>query len=249
MQDTTAVQDLLSVVDTTHFVDTTYYVETTTIYDTISVTDTTSIIDTINVIKFHWFEESSFEFLSNIPAESIWGMVIAAAAIITVALAFKSFAADRQSRRAVLLPVENPGHCFPTDFNPANSEIEPAMQINLKNYGKNPAINTRYKFFLYDDAKLLFGFSFGAPNPIPPGGSLILKQNRASLDSAGGGMAVLESAKYLVLKLKYKDQVMGKTYTQKLRWAMGDGQLVELSVSELAALRKLELRRLIKTKT
>jgi len=249
MQDTTAAQEILTAIDTTYFVDTTYYADTTFILDTIFVTDTTAFVDTISVTMFHFFDESSFAFLSEVPAGSMWGMVIAAAAIITVALAFKSFSASRRSRRAILLPVENPGHCLPTDFNPVSSEIEPAMKIHLRNFGQNPAINTRYKFFFYDDEKLLFGFSLAAPNPIPPAGNLILKQNREALDTAGGGVAVLEAARYLVLKLKYKDQVIGKTYSETLRWNIVDGELTELSISELAALHKIEVRRLSKNKT
>jgi hypothetical protein len=248
MQDTTAAQEILTVIDTPYFVDTTYYVDTTFIIDTTFVTDTTALVDTISVTMFHIFDEGSFAFLRDVPAESMWGMVIAAAAIITVALAFKSFSASRRSRRAILLPVENPGHCLPTDFNPVNSEIEPAMQIHLRNFGLNPAINTRYKFFFYDDEKLLFGFSSAAPNPIPPAGNLILKHNREALDSAGGGVAVLEAARYLVLKLKYRDQVIGKQYSETLRWNMVDGELTELSAAELVALQKIEVRRLSRIK-
>ncbi|MFC1481216.1 hypothetical protein ACFL6E_03100 [Candidatus Neomarinimicrobiota bacterium] len=244
MQDTTVVRDLITIPDTTHFVDTTYYVDTTFIVDTTIVTDTTSFIDTIQVTLFRYFDENSFGFLSESSAESFWGMIIAAAAIITVALTFRSFSANRRSRRAILLPVENPGHCQLTDFNPVTSEIEPAMQINLKNYGQNPAVNTRNKFTFYDNESLLFGFSMAAPNPIPPGGKLILKQNREALDAAGGGMAVMESARYLVLKLKYKDQVIGKTYTETLRWNMVEGELRELSASEQTSMNKLGLRRI-----
>ncbi len=249
MQDTAAVQELLAVPETTYFVDTTYYVDTTFIVDTTFVIDTTAFVDSINVTVFNWFDENSLGILREVPAESFWVMVIAAAAIITAALAFRSISVNRRSRRAILLPVENPGHCMPTDFNPVNSEIEPALQIQLRNYGQNPAINARYKFFFYDDEQLLFGFTLTAPNPIPPGRKLMLKQNREALDAAGGGMTVLESAKYIVLKLKYKDQVIGKTYTEILRWRMVDGELTELSSAEQSALQKIQVRRLIKIKS
>ncbi len=248
MQNTTAIQEYLTVADTTHFIDTTYHVETTRIFDTTYVIDTTGFVDTIRVTVFGWLDVNSYSFLNDIPRESVWEMVIAAAAIITLGVVFRSFSANRRSRRAILLPVKNPGHCLLTDFNPVTSEIEPAMQINLKNYGQNPSIKALYKLFFYDDNRLLFGFTMTAPNPIPPGGKIILQRNREALDAAGGGMAVMESSQYIVLKMKYKDQVLGKTFTETLRWNIANGQLTELSVAEFDSLVKIEVRWLSKAK-
>ncbi|KPJ96578.1 MAG: hypothetical protein AMJ53_00395 [Gammaproteobacteria bacterium SG8_11] len=173
----------------------------------------------------------------------IVNIVLALCAIIAslfAALAFRQAKIfkreDRASRRAYLAPSTDPGHLKITK----RLGEGPRLLISLENYGLNPVKRIKAKLISFNEGDLgdkindkpnpRFIISFRRYNPVPKGSRWAIKLDTQKLADIGIKDMHILLLKYLILNVRYSDQILGEEYNDSFFWYIDtDRGLVEIS--------------------
>jgi len=166
-------------------------------------------------------------FYNNNPNITDWLVVIAAfSAAIFAFLAWRQawgiHKEEKASKRAYLAPNSDPGYIKTT------TELgePPFISISIENYGTNPSNNIKTELLTYNQADLdgtnknplaIIKSTLYTYNPIPGGATLKLF---ITGDSDVPKLKLLASH-YFVLRIKYYDIVLQKSYSDIFLWKIG----------------------------
>ena len=138
---------------------------------------------------------------------------------------------ERESRRAYLAPSEDPGHLKITGV----TSDEARLLISLENYGINPANKIEGTLLSFNEADVngtndnpipIFTTSFNCYNPIPNNSRWVIRLSNKRLGVSDIGILL---SNYLILKIKYYDNILGQEFNDSFFWLVDTGgKLVEI---------------------
>lgn len=189
--------------------------------------------------------ESSFQFYINIII-AISAILAAIFSGLTLRQAMKFHIYERESNRAYLTPSDNPGY-FKVHVNLIANK--PRLFLSLTNHGKNPASLIKSYLYSFNQADIdnpiikpipKFMIDFFEFNPIPYKSVYSIKIDKITLENSGIHDFHVLITNYLLLKIEYYDQILGKCFNDKFIWLINsDESLVEINKIQYKSFSKI----------
>ena len=167
-------------------------------------------------------------------------IIIALFAFLTWRQSLKLSKEERESRRAYLVPQENPGQLV-LDDDILNDE--PRLKIFLKNYGRNPLKNIELNLLSYNSADIngenpiehirpIINAHFSGVNPVPHDAEFAVLVRKQKLQEMNINDFTIMLTNYLYLKLNYHDMLLDQEFPDQFYWRIDNGNLVEITQRE-----------------